>query len=210
MKNIFVFTFVLLSVMLMAQPGKDGALTVSSAAKVVNRYIPVTAAISAGSNTISVASGTFLNSCPGDLIMVYQAQGATINFTNSPTYGDITGYNSAGLYEFKYVQSVAGNVITVQGTFANSYQLAGRPQVIKVPQYTTLTINAGASIAAKDWKDTLIAAVPYRFGGLTVIHAGNIVNNGLISANGSGFRGGQFNQAGYTVGASDYRTILPT
>src|SRR4051812_16085267 len=98
MRNIFLFAVVLLSVTLMAQPGKDGAMTVNSVSQVVNRYSPITASISAGSSPLSVASGTFLGSCAGDLIMVYQAQGATIDFTNTPGYGNITAYNNAGLY----------------------------------------------------------------------------------------------------------------
>ncbi len=174
MKKTLLSLFALLSVSLLAQPGKDAALTISSPNQVVNRYCPLSANISAGSSTLSVANGTFASICPGELILVYQAQGASINTTNTPQYSDVTNYNSAGFYEFKYVQSVTGNIITVQTTFTNSYQLAGKPQVVRVPQYTTLPINAGASIVAKEWKDTTMAGVPYRFGGLVVIHAMNL------------------------------------
>lgn len=133
--------------------------------------------------------------------MIYQAQGVSMTTTNTASYGNITSYNSAGLYEFKYVQSVSANIITFQSAFTNSYSLAGKPQLIKVPQYSTLTINAGASTKPKEWKDTIMSSISYRFGGLVVIHASTIVNNGTITANGSGFRGGgtAFQGGGSTV-----------
>src|SRR4051812_12194425 len=81
-RGLFSFFFLAVLMFSKAQPGKDGTLTVSSGTAIVNRYCPVSASIAIGSNTLSVASGTFLSLCPGDLIMVYQAQGATINTTN--------------------------------------------------------------------------------------------------------------------------------
>jgi gliding motility-associated-like protein len=189
-KSLFILVWIMFAYCAHSQPGKDGTLTVSSTTQVINKYCPVTSSISSGANTVAIISSTFLPLCPGDLIMVYQAQGATINTTNTSSYGDITAYNSAGLYEFKYIQSVSGNTITTQTTFTNSYSAAGKTQVIKVPQYTTLTINVGSTILARPWKDTTVSSVVYRLGGLIVIHAANIVNNGTITCDGSGFRGG--------------------
>ncbi len=194
MKKLFFITCFLLLFFngLLAQPGRNGALTVSSPSTVVNKYWPVSADIAAGAATVSLAMGsnTVSNLCPGDLIMVYQAQGASMNTVNLSGYGAVSAYNSAGLYEFNYVQSVSGNVISTQLSFTNSYVAAGRVQVIKVPQYTTLTINSGARVVAKEWKDTTIGSGTYRFGGLVVVHALNIINNGTITARGAGFRGG--------------------
>jgi large repetitive protein len=208
-KIIFSIVLILISALVIAQPGKDGTLTVTSSTQIVNQYAPISTSISAGSNTLSLATTSIISLCQGDLIMVYQAQGASMSSTNAVGYGSITAYNSAGLYEFEYVQSVAGNIITTQTTFTNSYDLAGRPQVIKVPQYSTLTINPGSSIIPKPWKDTTIAAVPYRFGGLVVIHASNIINNGAIQADGSGFRGGaNFYSSGITSGVTSFVSAL--
>lgn len=192
-----------------AQPGKNGALIVSSANQILNQYIPVSVNIAAGSNTVTIANSSLFSICPGDLIMIYQAQGASMDISNTASYGNILAYNSAGLYEFKYVQSVTGNNITTQTTFTNSYAVAGRVQLIKVPQYTTLTINAGASIVPKPWKDTTIAATPYRFGGLVVLHATSIINNGTITATTSGFRGGAFfNSSGLNLGNTAIRSTF--
>ncbi|MBL7930380.1 MAG: gliding motility-associated C-terminal domain-containing protein [Bacteroidia bacterium] len=186
----WVYFFLLFSHNLFAQPGKDGNYTVTATSQVLNKYCPISSNISSGSSTLIVANSIMVSLCAGDLVMVYQAQGASLNYTNTSSYGDITSYNSAGLYEFKYVQNVNGNTITTQTTFTNSYSTSGYIQLIKVPQYQTLTISSGSSLSAKAWKDTSISSMPYRFGGLVVVHTSSIVNNGIITAAGSGFRGG--------------------
>ncbi len=207
MKFHFVFIILLTVNVMFAQPGKDGAQTVSGN-NVLNKYSPVTSNINAGSSSISVlAQSNSLGLCPGDLIMVYQAQGATISSTNNIGYGAITAYNNAGLYEFVYVQSVNANVITTASNLLNNYTVGGMTQVIKVPQYTTLTVNAGANVISKAWKDTIVSSVIYRMGGIVCIHAANIINNGTIHTNGAGFRGGQLdmiNQSQYTNNITGY------
>lgn len=208
-KYYYFFIFFTVCFGCFAQPGKNGALTVSAPNQILNQYIPVSVNIAAGSSVVTIANSSLFSICPGDLIMIYQAQGASMDITNTASYGNITNYNSAGLYEFKYVQSVSGNNVTTQTTFTNSYAVAGRVQLIKVPQYTNLTINAGASIVPKPWKDTTIAATPYRFGGLVVLHATNIANNGTITATSSGFRGGAlFISGGLNLGFTAFRSTF--
>lgn len=192
-----------------SQPGKDGVGIITASNQTVNKYSPVSVSIAASSNTVEVANINLLSICPGDLIMVYQAQGASMDISNTNSYGNILGYNSAGLYEFKYVQSVSGNIITTQTTFTNSYSVSGKTQVVKVPQYSTLTINSGASIVPKPWKDTTISSTAYRFGGIVVVHSANIVNNGTITATGFGFRGGIVKGATpFSFGPTDITSIL--
>jgi large repetitive protein len=192
MKNFIQFAsfffFVFISLVGYAQPGKNGAFTVTALNTVVNCYSPVTANIAVGATTASVDnSGGSCNLQCGDLVMIYQAQGATINTTNTAAYGTITNYNSAGLYEFKYVVSAIGTTITFQDPTINAYSSAGKTQLVKVPQYTNLTVNAAASIVPLTWQDQ----GTYRKGGLVVIHAtGTVLVNGSISAAGFGFRNG--------------------
>ncbi|MES2678885.1 MAG: hypothetical protein V4635_03330, partial [Bacteroidota bacterium] len=73
----------------------------------------------------------------------------------------------------------------------------------------TLTVNSGSSLLPKPWKDTTIALTNYRFGGLVVVHAANIINNGTITAAGRGFRGGQLGGAVFTYSITDYVSSLP-
>jgi hypothetical protein len=128
-KLIFTLSILLSSINLLAQPGKDGALTISTTNTVLNRYTRVTADIPIGSNSLTVVninelnrdgisylpSGYTTNSSsfasnalePGDLILLFQAQGAIINTSNSLNYGEVTNLNNAGRYEMAYVGSVS-------------------------------------------------------------------------------------------------------
>lgn len=190
-----------------AQPGKDGNYTVQTPDQILNKYCPVMANISSGTNSLVLAHAALVGLCPGDLIMIYQAQGANMNSSNTSSYGDISSYNNAGIYEFKYVQSVTGNTVLVQSTFSNSFNVSGKTQAVKVPQFVNLSINPAASVVAKNWQDTTINSISYRLGGILVIHAQQIINNGLISANGAGFRGGNLiNDSGINTGANGFCT----
>lgn len=208
MKKVYsVFSFLICFLTIQAQPGKLGNLTVS-ANMILNSYCPVTSNVSAGSSSITVlAQSSMLNLCPGDLIMIYEAQGASVATNNSVLFGSVISYNNAGMYEFAYVKSVAGNIITTASPLVNGYTSIGMTQVVKVPQYNNLTINAGFQIQARKWKDTIVSSTVYRFGGVLAIHATNITNNGTITANGAGFRGGDIdstNAGFYTQNVSAY------
>src|SRR6185312_16458119 len=100
MKKILFYSLICLGLFANAQPGKDGPYTAGTANQVLNKYCPVAANITAGANTLTLATGPGFSLCPGDLIMVYQAQGATISFSDAISYGSVNAYNSAGLYEF--------------------------------------------------------------------------------------------------------------
>ncbi|MUU79609.1 beta strand repeat-containing protein, partial [Winogradskyella endarachnes] len=184
---LILFSFVWIN-QSFAQPGKDGDLVVSAANTVLNTYGAVSADIAVGDEIIQVYDlasdiGTL---SAGDLIMIYQAQGASINTSNTINYGEITSYNSAGLYEFVYVTGVSGNNITISCGVSQAYSVAGRVQVIKVPQYNNLTIDSGASVTALEWQDYAGG----RRGGLVVIDATTVTVNGLVDVSGLGFRGG--------------------
>ena len=127
----------------------------------------------------------------GDVILIYQARGATINTANSTTYGDITSYGNAGNYEFQSVAAVSGNDIGLMplasgnsctvGALKRSYDAGA--QVIRVPQYADLTVNGGASIATLAWNGSV--------GGVVAVRVQNtLALNGSITVAGLGFRGG--------------------
>ncbi|MGY6741892.1 MAG: COG1361 S-layer family protein, partial [Cecembia sp.] len=202
--NLLVVTYPFTE--LRAQAGKDGNLTVSAANTVVNTYAPVVVGVSSGDLVVVVNNIASLGGLGnGDLIMVYQAQGAEINTSNSVNYGEILDYRSAGLYEFVRVQSVAGNTIRLECGLSNDYQVTGFTQVVKVPQYNILTINAGASIVPTAWGDVAGG----RAGGIVAIMAEEITLNGTINASERGFRGGRIFNGSLASGATqwaDYRS----
>jgi uncharacterized repeat protein (TIGR01451 family) len=185
------------------QIGKDGALTVSAANTVVNTTTTLTAAATAGATTITVASTAGITA--GDVLMVYQAQGATISTTNANTYGAVTALNSAGRYEFVSVASVAGTTITL-GTVCDStplqFSYANGAQVVRVPQYSSLTVNAGASIVPNAWNGSTGGVV-------AVIVDGTATINGSINANALGFRGGAIDNV-TTAAGTDVTAFVAT
>lgn len=172
-------------------PGKDGDVTVTGT-QVVNEYAPLQGSAAAGSTTLNAVSraANLPSLQAGDLIMLYQAQGAQIDGSDSANYGAIQNINSAGRYEFHTVRSVSGNTITLE-TYGNtcagltySYEADGRPQVIRVPQYANLTVNGGGRIVPQAWNGATGGIVA-----MTV--AGTLQLSGAIDASAAGFRGGQ-------------------
>lgn len=170
-----------------AVAGKDSAHTVAGA-ETVNLYAPLAGAADpvAGATTITVTDAAFLAGvAQGDLLLIIQMAGATINTSsNDATYGSIVSLGNAGRYEFVGVEGRTGNVITLACGLRNGYSLAGKTQVIRVPQYTTLTIPAGTSITAPPWNGTI--------GGVVAVHAETTLDlSGAINVTATGFRGGQ-------------------
>jgi len=180
-------------------PGKNGSRTIAAANTVINQYDVLAAAAAAGDTSVTVSNITNLSSseatgggalAAGDVVMLYQARGATIVTTNTPTYGDISSYGNAGNYELRTVRSVAGNVIGLDGASTGAACVAGLKnsysagaQVIRVPQYSSLTVSAGASVVASAWGGSTGGVV-------TALVQGALTVNGSISVNGQGFRGG--------------------
>ncbi|MGL5838668.1 MAG: hypothetical protein ACRCY3_09235 [Sphingorhabdus sp.] len=192
-------------------PGKDGDLTVSGAV-VVNQYAAISGSPGAGSPSVTTTS-SLAGLAAGDLVMIYQAQGATINTSDTSGYGAVTALGGAGLWEYQTVASVSGSTVSfatygsVCNGLLNSYASGGRPQLIRVPQYRNLTINAGGSISAQPWNGST--------GGVAAVHVSQVfTNNGVLSANGAGFRGGAIDNLTTTTGAAAannyYRATLPS
>jgi uncharacterized repeat protein (TIGR01451 family) len=165
-------------------PGKDGAFTASAANTVVNTYTTLSAGATAGATTITVASAAGITA--GDVLLVYQAQGATISTINANTYGAVSALGNAGRYEYVSVASVSGTTITLGTACSLSplrFSYNNGAQVLRVPQYSSLTVNGGASIVPQAWNGST--------GGIVAaIVDGTATVNGSINANGLGFRGG--------------------
>lgn len=175
-----------------AAPGIGGAATIGAANTVVNTYYPgTTAGGAAGGSIVGYTSGSPRGAATaiaaGDLVLVIQMQDGTGgNATNTALYGFPA--TAAGRYEFARVISVGANVLNLSANLANSYTQNTAAtnnqtyQVVRVPQYATLTINAGSSIVPVPWDGTT--------GGVVVADvAGAFTNNGSINASYAGFRG---------------------
>ncbi len=203
-----IIIFSLLSVLSFAQRGKDGNKTVAAANTIVNEYTSLTADATAGATSLQVAaSGLNTNSrfsatlSPGDLIMIIQVQGASIQ-TNVQTreWGKILSYNNCGLYEFAEVLSVPNSTtINIECALVNNYTSAGRTEVVRVPRYLTLTLNSPGVLTGDTWNGTIGGICTVEVTGNTVINTG-----AKFDMSGKGFRGGAENDNNSVNGIGEY------
>jgi hypothetical protein len=188
--------------------GKDGNLTVAAAGTIVNKYGTLTSDAARGATSFSVTNPGGANALDpatltaGDLLLVIQMQGATIDTSDAAVYGTVTNLNNAGLYEFVTVASVAGTTVNLSCSrgLINSYTAAGHVQVIRVPQYANLVLTG--SVTAPAWNSTA-----QFYGGIVAIRAETLDMSGSITVSGLGFAGAIGVNAGAAGGGSVvYRT----
>ncbi|MBL4667761.1 MAG: PKD domain-containing protein, partial [Flavobacteriales bacterium] len=192
------FSFTILN----AQRGKDGAKTVT-ATEVVNAYTSLTANANTGNTFISVTNSSLSNNfsgnlSAGDLIMIIQVQGVSVEDTVSSgsvfddsrfhsTWGRILNYNNCGNYEFIQVESIPNSTtINLDCPLSFDYTSSGNVVVIRVPRYTDLTVNNGGILTADTWNGTTGGILAIEVNGITAINTG-----GAIDVSSLGFRGGQ-------------------
>ena len=199
MRIAFIPLFCLFALGIYGQREKDGAKSVTGT-EVVNEYTTLTADATAGTTVITVSSnnlnanGRFSGALePGDLVLLIQIQGATINGQLHPTFGDvcdpnnstwgsIANLNNCGNWEYVEVIGTAGTTtINLRCGLSNSYTAAGNVQVVRVPRYSDLAVSG--TLTADDWNGTT--------GGILAVEVnGNTTINGTMNVSELGFRGG--------------------
>jgi MYXO-CTERM domain-containing protein len=195
-----------------ALTGVDGVLNVATGSATVNQYTTLAVNAARGAGQITVGNASVLDPggdplAQGDLLMIVQMQGATIDTSDatSPTWGQVTDLGSAGNFELVEVAGVQGNVVSLLCGLKSSYVTTGAVQVIRVPQYTNVNVSALAQITAPAWNGTT--------GGVVAIRAsGTISLGGTITASGLGFRGGVADNAseGVTTDVTTYASAINT
>jgi len=168
---------------------------------VVNTYYPGTASVSAGAVSIPIgaANGTGTIAVGSELLVI-QMQDASINDSNSGSYGNgstgtgFTTINNAGNYEFVTATGpISGGSVPILGAgvggglvfgynAAAASATAGQStyQVVLVPQYSSATLGA---VTAAAWNGST--------GGILALDVANTLTLGsaTVSVNGLGFRG---------------------
>ena len=211
-----------------SQRGKDGSLNVTAANTVLNTYTYLTATPAVGATTITVANnsmngGAFTsNLAAGDLIMIIQMQGASVDINNYPViigqshtapsanlwdwwlaiedFGAITNYNLSGHFQTVEVASVTGiNTIELQCGVDYAYNHTKHVQVVRIPRFNDLTVSGGMnSIVPNAWNGQTGGIVALEIDDVFSINAGS-----SISASGFGFRGGQLDAFGQSGNPSN-------
>lgn len=199
-----LLTFCLFNAISYTQRGKDGVKSITGT-EVVNEYSYLTADATSGSTTITAQSATlntngrFSSSLsPGDLLFIYNAQGAqlkgainTIDPTRADpqdiTWGEILSYGNVGLREFAEVLSVSGNQITLMCPLIYDHTVSGvneKVVVVRVPRYQSLDVSG--VLTCDDWDGNT--------GGIVVVEVLGATNiTGQVDVSGKGFRGGELN-----------------
>lgn len=151
-------------------------LNAQSIGGIVNTYTAVTN-ITPNSVTVSSAMGFAVN----DRVLLIQMKGATINQTNTASFGQVVALGSAGNFEFTNIASITGNTITFVTNLCKPFSVTGKLQLIRVPVYNQATINA--VVTSSPWNGTT--------GGVVAIDATtSLTFNNSIDVSGKGFVGG--------------------
>lgn len=154
--------------------GSDGSLVIvaGQTTSVDSVKSAVVGANPAGTNvlTVSSASGFLID----DTVLIIGMQDTNENASLSV----------AGRFEFKRIAALGANSITLQSPLSNAFTVLSteKIQVLRVPEYATLTVSGTLSCAA--WDGTV--------GGVLAFKAQNLFvpTNGVITASGKGYRGG--------------------
>ncbi|WP_255636828.1 adventurous gliding motility protein AgmC [Hyalangium versicolor] len=179
----------LLSASALAEPdtfwlgsGRNGSLTVNQPNTVVNRYAQLTADAPAGTKALTVSTSSTFTA--GELVLLHQSTG----LTPSPASGDqdpiSLDSSTVGQFEFARVESFSSGTFQLTAPLTHSYP-ASVTQVVSVPEYTDVQVLSIGSLQARPWDGSM--------GGiLAFLASGTLTNNGLVSVDGAGFRGGAF------------------
>ena len=146
---------------------------------VVNDYTPVTG-FYCDSSVLQVGQAAAFS--PGDEVLIVQMQGAVINLNNTPDFGTVSDFGSAGHYEFNRIQVINGNDIQLKFALTKSYDVAGKVQLIRVPEYVDA---AAGNLTCPPW-DGLTGGV------LAIDVANTFTLNGNLDVRAKGFRGGKY------------------
>jgi uncharacterized protein (TIGR03382 family) len=166
--------------------GRNGPLTVTSSNLVINSYAPVPGALARGATSITVGPCAGAPECfaAGDLVMVLQTTGLTPEPASGAQTPIDLGTSQVGRWELARLASVSGSTLSLNAPLGSAYA-AGMTQVIRVPEYTDVTVNATRSIGSIPWDGSTGGVIAF-------LATGTVNNGGQINASGAGFRGGQF------------------
>lgn len=162
--------------------GRNGLLRVDQPNTVINHSGQLTAAAAAGTKVLTISNADAFT--VGELVLIHQSAG----LSPIPVSGDQRAINlgssPVGRFEYGRVELVGGGTLQLTAPLQYSYA-ANVSQVVNVPEYTDVQVLSGASLKAVPWNGS-------SGGILALLATGTVTNDGLISADGAGFRGGAF------------------
>lgn len=175
--------------------GSDGAAVVSGPQTVINAYARVTRGLTPGATAIEVDDAKGFG--PDDLVMVLQTTGSNAASLAAPveTLSVPLDDNGVGRWELARLQkdAVDGTTLRLTAPLVHAY-LGQYTQVIRVPEYTSLTIQPGASLVPEAWNGSTGGVLAFLAQGTLSIASRPTLaasdTDVAINAVGRGFQGG--------------------
>ena len=116
-------------------------------------------------------------------IMIIQMKGATVDLTNTITFGDTISLNRAGNYEIGTICKISGDSLFLFFNLLNSYTIADKVQVVGIPSYYNAIVVD--TLKAVPWNNTTGTG-----GVLALGVSQDLTLNSHIYADSAGYRGG--------------------
>lgn len=155
------------------------SIDAQSISGVVNDYAKVSFV---GTNSVNVAapySPAPFNA--GEKVLLIQMKGASVDSTNTASYGAISNYGSAGNYEVLTIIGRDANIIFFECDIIRDYDPALFVQLVRIPVYPNPTVVA--TLTAGPWDGNA--------GGILALETpGTLTLNSNINVSELGFRGG--------------------
>jgi len=117
--------------------------------------------------------------------LIIQMKGASVDTSNTSSFGDTTSLNNAGNYELAIICAINGDSVFMFHNFLNNYTVAGKVQLVKFADY--FSANVVDTVKAASWNNT------NGTGGVIALEVSQTLTlNAPICADGSGFAGGAY------------------
>ncbi|MCC6723921.1 MAG: PKD domain-containing protein, partial [Saprospiraceae bacterium] len=127
--------------------------------------------------TVTDASG-FATGMP---VLLIQMKGASINTSNSGSFGTIDELGTAGAYEINEIQAVNGNEVFLKYQFLKAYSPGDGLQLVTIPKYSDAEVVE--PLTAEPWDGEK--------GGVLILMANHLKLQADIDVSGKGFKGGE-------------------
>jgi hypothetical protein len=149
---------------------------------VVNSYYQVVEVIPAKA---CVRLNTVVGLASLQRVLIAQMKGATVNTTNTASFGDTTSLNNAGNYELAVICAIDGDSVFMFHNFLNNYTVTDKVQLVKFAEY--ISANVIDTVKAAPWNNASGT------GGIIAIHvSNNLTLNAPVYADVAGFHGGAY------------------
>jgi PKD repeat protein len=166
---------IIFCLMLTFSIGKTGFA--QSISGVINAYARVTSVDTCDMRFVVTDTTGFKK---GMRVLIIQMNGATVNGSNSSSFGNIESLNNVGKYEINVIDNIQNKNVYLHFYLKNQYDADAVVQIVSFPTYTDAIVTD--TLRAKPWNGET--------GGIIAFEANSLSLNAPIDVSAAGFRGG--------------------